>query len=88
MFDLRRYWQEIRALEGALPQYLWIVDAAGILIEVTARIGAKMLHAKSHRVATEEEILAHRERGSIADRDAAMADRRRRGVDVVSVGDQ
>lgn len=85
MFDLRRYWQEIRALEGALPQYLWIVDAAGVLIEVTARIGAKMLHAKSHRVATEDEVAAHREQEEAREREAAAESKRRRGVEVVSI---
>ncbi|MBZ5601803.1 MAG: hypothetical protein LAO79_05805 [Acidobacteriia bacterium] len=85
MFDLRRYWQEIRALEGALPQYLWIVDAAGVLIEVTARIGAKMLHAKSHRVATEDEVAAHRDREEAKNREAAAEKRRRNGVEVVAV---
>jgi hypothetical protein len=85
MFDLRQYWEEIREMEASLPQYLWIVDAAGVLIEVTARIAAKLLHAKSHRVAEEHEIELHRERESLLRRGAERTDRIRRGVDVVAV---
>ncbi len=85
MFDLRRYWAEIRAIEAALPQYLWIVDAAGVLIEVTSRIGAKMLHAKSHRRATEEEIAAHGREIEEKNRVAAAEAGRRRGVEVVAI---
>ncbi len=85
MFDLRKYWQEIREIEAALPQYPWLIDAAGTLVEVTAQIAAKMLHAKSHRLATEEEVAAHRDRAGSACREATKAEARRQGIETVAI---
>jgi hypothetical protein len=85
MPDLRQYWQEIRALEAGLSEYLWLVDAAGVLVEVSRAIAAKLLHAKSHRVATEDEVSAHRARWAGRSKETARAEMRRRGIDTVSV---
>ena len=87
MFDPRKYWAEIRAIEDALPAFLWIVDAAGTLVEVTARIGAKLLHAKSHRVATEGEVRAYCESVWAARSEAERKSKEDGGVAVVPVGD-
>lgn len=83
MRNLRQYWQEIRAIQASLPEFLWIADELGRLVEVTAEIAAKLLHAKSHRVATEEEIAAHLGKSAAEQRDTAAEARRRRGVEVV-----
>ncbi len=93
MPDLRRYWEEIRAIEQSLPQSLWIVSledalrdrVAGMIVEVVAGVAAKMLHAKSHRVATEDEVRAERDRQDGVKRSAAEERLRRLGVAVVEV---
>ncbi len=93
MPDLRRYWEEIRAIEQSLPQSLWIVSledalrdrVAGMIVEVVAAVAAKMLHAKSHRVATEDEVRAERDRQDGVKRSAAEERLRRLGVAVVEV---
>jgi hypothetical protein len=85
MRDLRRYWSEIRALEAALTEFLWIVDAVGHVIEVSARVAAPLLQAKSHRVATEEEISAHVARTIASNRDAARERMLQRGAAVVAI---
>jgi hypothetical protein len=93
MPDLRRYWEEIRAIEQSLPQSLWIVSledalrdrVAGMIVEVAAAVAAKMLHAKSHRVATEEEVRAERDRQDGVKKSAAEEKLRRLGVAVVEV---
>jgi hypothetical protein len=84
MRDLQLYWQEIRALEASLPQFVWVI-ADGVLSEVSAYIAAKLLHGKSHRVATEKEISEHAARGAAANRDATRESLSRRGVAVVPV---
>jgi hypothetical protein len=68
MADLRKYWQELRAIEKGLADFVWLMSlenrakgqAGGSIAEVAAGIAAKLLHAKSHRLATEEEIAVHR----------------------------
>jgi len=85
MRDLRRYWQEVRALQMSLPEFLWIVDHLGTLVEVTAEIAAKLLHAKSHRVAAEEEVRAHLNQLGKAAGDVARLDKEASGVAVVPI---
>ena len=84
MRNLQQYWQEIRALEASLPPFVWVI-ANDCLSEVSAYLAAKLLHAKSHRIATEDEVLAHTQKGAVASREAARVERRWRGVEVVSV---
>ena len=68
MPDLKKYWQEIRAIEKNLPAEVWLVSlqnlakgqVGGAIVEVAAAVAAKLLHAKSQRLATEEEIQAHK----------------------------
>jgi hypothetical protein len=69
MPDLKRYWQEIRAIEKSLPAEVWLVSlqnpakgqVGGAIVEAAAAVAAKLLHAKSQRLATEEEVRAHKE---------------------------
>lgn len=68
MADLKKYWQEIRAIEKSLPAEVWLVSlqnlakgqVGGAIVQVAAAVAAKLLHAKSQRLATENEIGAHK----------------------------
>jgi len=84
MRDVQRYWQEIRAIENALPQFVWVI-AEDCLIEVARAVAAKLLHAKSHRLATEEEIASEKARETEAKKRAAAERRTKEGVVVVEV---
>ena len=67
MADLKKYWQELRAIEQNLPAYVWLMSlensakgqVGGAMTETAAPVAAKLLHARSHRKASEEEIQAH-----------------------------
>ncbi len=86
--DIRQYWKEVRALEAQLPEFLWVVAQEAIvefLTQVTAGDGAKLLHAKSHRLATDQEIVAHHLREAVANKAAQRELRRRSGAAVVVV---
>lgn len=93
MMDFRQYWQEIRAIQSKLPEYVWLMSlentvsrfVGGCLVEVAAEVAAKLLYAKSHRLATKEEVealLAEKEREK---KDAAQENLRRRGIVIVEV---
>jgi hypothetical protein len=84
MRDLQRYWQEIHAIENALPQFVWVI-AEDCLIEVARAVAARLLHAKSHRLATEEEVKARKAREVESAKKAEAERRRREGVEVVEV---
>lgn len=60
MFNLKKYWQALREIEKTLPQYVWLYSQGG-LVEVGAAVAARLLQAKSHRLATSEEIQQHRD---------------------------
>ena len=92
MRDLRKYWQEVRAIERDLPDYVWMVGAGGAgpdrtlrLVEVLAEQAAKMLHGGSHRLATEEEVDAHKAAEDSLRQNAFREDLRRRGIATVTV---
>jgi hypothetical protein len=85
MKDLRRYWKEVRALEASLPEFVWLVAVEGsVPVEVRAARAAQLLLAKSHRVASEEELSVQREKELVASRQRKRDARRREGVAVVS----
>jgi len=58
MADLKKYWQDLRAIEQRLPEYVWLTGRGG-MVQVGAAVAAKLLYAKSHRLATEEETQEH-----------------------------
>ncbi len=63
MRDIRRYWKEVRELQASLPEFVWLVDVEGSApVEVTAERASQLLLAKSHRVASEEELSIQREK--------------------------
>jgi hypothetical protein len=93
MRDLRQYWQEVRALERSLPEFVWLMSlddpkrgmVRGRMAEVGAAPAAQLLHANSYRMATDEEIAAHLAKEEQARRQSFHDGFRRRGVAVVAV---
>ena len=96
MRDLKRYWKEVRDLERNLPAWVWLMSledpmrgqAGGTLAEVPAAPAAKLLHAKSHRPATAEEIRVYLEKRSATVQLEFHESLRRKGISIVAVADQ
>jgi hypothetical protein len=87
MRDIRRYWQEVRALQATLPEFVWLVDVEGSApVEVSEARAAQLLLAKSHRVASEEELSVQRAKEVVAGKNRQRDARRREGVAVVTPG--
>ena len=67
MPDLRKYWDEVHAIENGLADFVWMMSlhnpakgqVGGSISEVSRLVGARLLHASSHRLASAEEIQAH-----------------------------
>jgi hypothetical protein len=93
MIDFRQYWQEIRTIQSQLPDYVWMMSledavsrlVGGCLVEVAADLAARLLHAKSHRLATEAEVASLRDKVAETKREAVHQGRRRRGIAIVEV---
>ncbi len=93
MRDLKVYWQEIRALQRSLPEFVWLMSledrkrgmVGGRMAQVGAAQAAQLLHAKSHRMATEEEIAEHLEKENRTRRQTVQEGLRRRGIAVVAL---
>ena len=84
MRDIRRYWKEVRELQASLPEFVWLVDVDGSApVEVPAGRAAQLLLAKSHRVATEEEVGSQRAKDVGTEKNRQREERRRAGVAVV-----
>ena len=85
MRDIRRYWQEVRVLEASLPEFVSLVDVEGSApVEVTAGRAAQLLLAKTHRVASDEELSVQRDRHVAAGKEILRDRRRRNGIAVVT----
>lgn len=95
MLDLKLYWREIRAVASSLPEFVWLVSvenshreqSGARMVQVESTTAARLLQAKSHRRATEEEIGAHHASDQAAARHAAHQKLRRSGIAVVAVPD-
>ena len=93
MPDLKKYWQEIRAIEQTLAADVWLISlenkargqVAGSIAEVAAGAAAKLLYGKSHRLATDGEIDAHRTRELAAQRQGFQKKLRDAGIAVIPV---
>jgi hypothetical protein len=92
MRDLKRYWQEIRAIQHSLPESVWLVSLdfgagsmAGQLVEVPAGPAARLLHAKSHRVADKGEIVDQQARDEAVKREREREALHRMGIAIVQV---
>ncbi|MEO8096696.1 MAG: hypothetical protein ABI811_03275 [Acidobacteriota bacterium] len=87
--DIRQYWKEVRALENRLPEFIFLVatdgDVPGFVTEAAAGVAARLLYAKTHRAATEEEISAHQLGAEQAVRDAKKERMRLSGAAMVVV---
>ena len=87
MRDIRRYWKEVRDLEAGLPEFVSLVDVEGsVPVEVSARLAAQLLLAKSHRMASEDELDVQREKEVVAGKALKRDALRREGVVVVTPG--
>ncbi len=93
MPDLKKYWQELRVIEESLPHYVWLTSlenrskgqGGGAMVEVTAAVAAKLLHGKSHRRSTEEEIVGYRSRREETQREAFHQRLRDKGIAAVQI---
>ncbi len=93
MPDLKKYWQEIRTIEKVLPAEVWVVSlqnlakgqVGGVIVEVAAAVAAKLLHAKSQRLATDEEIEAHKSQQDEIKRQVFDQLMRSQGIAVIPV---
>ena len=88
MPDVRRYWQEIRAIEKTLPEFVWLAgveNSSGSIVEVARAQAAHLLHAKTHRVAAEEEVAARRDEEDAARERVRHERLRRQGIAIVAV---
>ncbi len=93
MPDLKKYWQEIRALEQSLGGDRWLMSlgngargqVAGSMAEVAAGAAAKLLYAKSHRLATDEEVESHQARQLATRRQGLQKKLRDEGVAIIPV---
>jgi hypothetical protein len=93
MRDLKQYWQEVRALARSLPEFVWLMSVedkkrgmvGGRMAEVGAAPAAQLLHAKSYRMATDDEIAAHLAKEDRARRQSFNDGLRRKGIAVVAV---
>jgi hypothetical protein len=93
MRDLRKYWLEIRETEKSLPEFVWLMSfdnpargqRGGSIAQVGAGAAARLLHAKSHRLATEDEIQVHQTAEDKAKQLAFHEGLRKRGIAVIAV---
>ena len=93
MRDLRKYWQDIREIEKGLPKFVWLMSLdnpprgqrGGCIAQVAAPAAARLLHTKSHRVATDNEVQAHQTAQDEAKMLAFHEGLRKRGIAVIAV---
>jgi hypothetical protein len=88
---IQQYWREIRELEATLPEFVWIVSTdehtPNFLTQVVAGVGAKLIRAKSHRLATDAEVEAHLANAAQQRKGAKVDRMRRSGAAVVVVNE-
>jgi hypothetical protein len=88
MRDLKRVWEDIREIQAGLPGGdVWVVavDAVSAPVEVGNANAARLLHAKSHRLATDDEVRSHHEFETESNRRRAEDRLRREGVAIVTI---
>lgn len=86
---IRQYWKDLRVLEAGLPEFVWLVataaDASPFVTQMATAVAAKLLHAKSHRIATDDEVAAHAANDAANLKQAKHERMRRSGAAVVVV---
>lgn len=93
MPDLKKYWQEIRALEESLGGDRWLMSlenrvrgmVAGSMVEVAAGVAAKLLYGKSHRLATDAEVETHQAQQLATQRRGIQKKLRDAGIAIIPV---
>ena len=93
MPDLKKYWQELRAIERTLADFVWLMSvenrvkggAGGTMAEVAADVAAKLLYAQSHRLATTQETEAHHAAQEEVQRQSFEKRLRDKGIALVKV---
>jgi len=93
MRDLRKYWQEVREIETSLPEFVWLMSMdnrplgqrGGCIAQVAAATGARLLYARSHRLATDEEIEAYQTAQDEVKHLAFYEGLRKRGIAVIAL---
>jgi hypothetical protein len=86
MRDARQYWKETRELAEGLPEFVWLTSLQGArVVETKALQAAQLLLAKTHRVATEQEVAQLRAEEGAHNRQAANEELKRQGIAVVCV---
>jgi hypothetical protein len=87
MRDFKRYWEEIHEIQAGLPEFVWLVSVedGGAPVEAGSSVAARLLRAKSHRVATGEEVVQHQADKSEENRRESQARLAREGVVVVKI---
>jgi hypothetical protein len=66
MANVKEYWDAVNAEASRLPAFCWLVSLdtreggkGGVMVHVTGANAAKALVARTHRIATPEEIAQH-----------------------------
>jgi len=93
MSDLKKYWLDIRALEHSLPGEVWLMSlenrargqVSGSMAQAAGAAAAKLLYAKSHRLATEEEVGAHQARQAEMQQQVSEQRLRDRGIAIIPI---
>jgi hypothetical protein len=85
MRDLKAYWDQVREIRGGLPEFVWLVAAAGSPVQAGSGVAARLLQAKTHRLATEDEVQSHRAQESAWNRQQTQQRLEREGVVIVAI---
>jgi hypothetical protein len=82
MRDSKRYWDEVRQIREGLSECVWLVPAKGpgTPVQASSSVAARLLHAKSHRLATEDEVRAHQNLEASRSQQEAVEGLRRQGI--------
>ena len=96
MPDLKKYWDDVRSIETGLPEFVWLMSlqnpakgqVGGRISQVSAQVAARLIHAKSHRIAAEEETQAHLAEQEQQKREAFRQRLQRQGIAWVPVNDK
>ena len=91
MPGLRKYWQDIRSIEQSLPAEVWLMSldnrargqVGGSMVEAVAAVAAKLLYANSQRLATAEEIAAHKALEAQSKREIFEQRMRKEGIAII-----
>ena len=93
MPNLKKYWDDIHKLETELPDFAWLMSlqnpakgqVGGRITQVSSQVGARLIHANSHRLATEEETQAYLAEQERQKREAFQQRLQRQGIAMVPV---